>query len=123
MNAVDATSLCPITWAEFVNNLPPMGMAGMLAKHCEFGWCDFKGHIYLSIDLEHAHLATTRFADRLLTNLRPFFTPKIEITITVKVGKASGGQILSAAPIPDTWAPEDARAVYEINTDPAKYRH
>ena len=110
--------LCPLSWHGVVRGLNLAGMHGQLASSCDLEWADQNGFIYLALRDDLQHLASERFIARLSEELQSFYGCKIEVSVRLRseTGKAF-------LPLPETWNPDDARAVDEIYSSDSKHFH
>jgi DNA polymerase III subunit gamma/tau len=110
-----ATTGAPFSgdWPAFVAAQNMSGMAGMLARQCEFK--SFEGGVLeLSVPDQHKHLAEKPYQEKLKASLAPHFGSNVKLNI--KIGGAGGVSLAATEDRARSQLQADAEAA--IDADP-----
>jgi DNA polymerase III subunit gamma/tau len=113
--SVMATAGAPFSgdWPAFVSAQNMSGMAGMLARQCEFK--SFEGGVLeLLVPDQHKHLAEKPYQEKLKASLVPHFGDNVKLSI--KIGGAGGVSLAATEDRARSQQQADAEAA--INADP-----
>ena len=100
-------------WPAFIAAQNMSGMAGMLARQCEFKSFD-GGVLELSVPDQHKHLAEKPYQEKLKASLAPHFGGNVKLNI--KIGGAAGVSVAATEDRARSQLQADAEAA--IDADP-----